>query len=70
MIFRKRKDISIRVSAIIIEDSKIVLVAHKKNNDIYWLPPGGGVLFGESLHKALKRELKEELNIKVDIDGA
>jgi len=63
LIFKKSKSIRIRVSGIIIEDFKILLIAHKKNNKTYWLLPGGGVEFGESLKDALEREFKEELNI-------
>lgn len=61
------KKVRIRVAAIIIEDSKILMVAHKKKDRIYWLPPGGGVNFGESLEDALKREIAEEVNINVAV---
>jgi len=62
------KKIRIRVCAILIEKRRILFVAHKKGNDIYWLLPGGGVKFGESLEEALIRELKEELTILVKIN--
>lgn len=69
MIFRQNKETRIRVAAIVIEEGKILLIAHKKrNNEVYWLLPGGGVNFGESLKEALKRELKEELSIMMDIE--
>ena len=60
-------DLRIRVGSIIINDNKILLIAHKKDGEIYWLIPGGGVDFGESLEDALKREMMEELNIKVKV---
>jgi ADP-ribose pyrophosphatase YjhB (NUDIX family) len=60
----------IRAAAIIIEKDKILLLAHKKNNNVYWLLPGGGINYGEPLHEALKRELKEELGISIDIHKA
>lgn len=66
MIFKRSKNIRIRVSGIIIEDNKILLIAHKKNNKTYWLLPGGGVEFGESLKDALEREFKEELDIVIE----
>ena len=62
----RRKSLRIRVSAILIKDGKILLIAHKKNNDVYWLLPGGGVNFGESLKHALKREIKEELGVSIN----
>ena len=58
----------IRVGGIILDKDRMLLIAHEKDGDIYWLLPGGGVDFGESLEDALKRELLEELNISVKID--
>ncbi len=58
----------VRVAGIVIEDNKLLLIAHKKNNSVYWLLPGGGVNYGESLEEALKREFLEELNITVTVD--
>ena len=63
----KNRAARIRVAAIIVEKDKILLLAHKKNNKVYWLLPGGGVKYGESLHEALKREAEEELGIGVNI---
>ncbi|HPI89685.1 MAG TPA: NUDIX hydrolase [Spirochaetota bacterium] len=60
------KDVRVRVAGILIENDKLLLIAHKKENNIYWLLPGGGVNYGESLSDALKREFLEELNISVE----
>lgn len=62
------RDVRIRVAGILIKENRLLLIAHKKNNEIYWLLPGGGVDYGESLHEALMREFVEELNITVDVD--
>ena len=59
------KDLRVRVGGIIIENNRLLLIAHKKDHDIYWLVPGGGVEFGESLDEALRREFIEELNIRI-----
>jgi ADP-ribose pyrophosphatase YjhB (NUDIX family) len=61
------RDIRVRVAGILKKNDKLLLVAHKKNNNVYWLLPGGGVDFGESLTEALKREFLEELNIKIEV---
>lgn len=61
-----KKNIRIRIAAIILNNkNEILLVNHKKNNKSYWLFPGGGIEYGETFEQALKRELKEELNLKM-----
>lgn len=62
------REIRIRVAGILMENDRLLLVAHKKNDSVYWLLPGGGVEFGESLKEALKREFMEELNIEVTVE--
>ncbi len=58
------KEIKVRVEAIIFNSQNELLLAnHQKNNNSYWVLPGGGVDFGESIEEALKRELSEELNL-------
>jgi ADP-ribose pyrophosphatase YjhB (NUDIX family) len=61
------KNVRVRVAGIIVDDERLLLISHKKGPDIYWLLPGGGVDFGESLEEALIREFKEELNITIDV---
>ena len=57
-----------RAAAIIVEEGKILLVEHEKHGRNYWLLPGGGVEYGETLEEALKRELMEEAGLVVDAD--
>ena len=61
-------DVRVRVGGILVNNGEILLIAHKKNNDVYWLVPGGGVDYGESLSEALIREFSEELNIEIIVD--
>lgn len=63
----KKMEIRIRVGGIICRNGQMLLISHKKDGHIYWLLPGGGVEFGESLEEALKREFMEELNINVSV---
>lgn len=61
-------DVRVRVAGILITGDGVLLIAHKKNNDVYWLLPGGGVDYGESLSEALVREFAEELNIEITVN--
>lgn len=65
----KETCLRIRVGAVLIENNRMLLIAHKKDGEVYWMLPGGGVNVGESLEDALKRELLEELNISVKVNA-
>lgn len=58
----------VRVAGILEEDNKILLIEHTKNDKSYWLLPGGGVDWGESIEKAVEREFLEETSLKVKIE--
>lgn len=53
----------VRVSAILRWRGRILLLRHEKGNEEVWLLPGGGVKTGESLVRALQRELWEETGL-------
>lgn len=57
--------IRVRIAGIYCRDDKILLVRHSKYNHEYYLLPGGGQEPGESAIDALKREWKEELNLRI-----
>lgn len=57
----------VRVAGIVIQENSILLIQHIKNEKKYWLVPGGGVDWGESLEEALIREYKEETNLDVEV---
>ena len=52
-----------RVAVIVIKKGKILLVQHHKKDRKYWLLPGGGVNYGETLADAARRELEEETGL-------
>ena len=58
------------VSAAIFRDDKILLVRRAKSpaKGFYSLP-GGRVEFGETLHAALRREVREETALEIEIAG-
>jgi len=52
----------VRVAALVTRGDSLLLVKHEKCvEDNYWLVPGGGLHFGESLEEAVHRELREEV---------
>lgn len=53
----------VRVSAILRWRGRVLLLRHEKNGEEVWLLPGGGVQSGESLLRALRRELEEETGL-------
>lgn len=61
--------VRVRVSGILQKGDKILLLKHDNlgPSGYLWLPPGGGVEFGESLHEALKKEFLEETNLKIEV---
>jgi len=58
---------TIRVGGFLALDGKILMVQQGRGDSRYWLLPGGGVRFGESLAHALIRETQEELGLRVAV---
>ncbi len=63
--------IGIGVGAFILNDKKQVLLqkrGSKSKNEVgVWVKPGGAVEYGETAEEALLREIKEELDIEIEI---
>jgi 8-oxo-dGTP diphosphatase len=58
---------TIRVSGLLSHEGSILMVEQGRGDERYWLLPGGGVQFGETLSDALRRELQEELGLRVGV---
>ncbi|MFC1728144.1 NUDIX hydrolase [Nanoarchaeota archaeon] len=55
-------------AVLVVQDGKYLLAERNKENyKGYWIIPGGGVKFGETVQEAAIREIKEETNLDVEI---
>ncbi|MEQ6118294.1 NUDIX hydrolase [Reichenbachiella sp. MALMAid0571] len=61
--------VRVRVCGILVEGDSILLVKHKNlgKKQTLWMPPGGGVEFGQSISESLKREFLEETGLFVEV---
>ena len=61
----------VRVSGILVEEGRILLVRHKSlgREGILWAPPGGGMKFGKSAEENLIREFLEETGLEIAVSG-
>lgn len=57
----------IRVAVALEHQGRVLLVRHQKGNRTYWLVPGGGVEYGESVQQAAIREMEEETGLRVEM---
>ena len=57
----------VRVCAIVPERDKLLLVLHQKPNRSYWMLPGGGIEYGESVEACAERELLEETGLEIKV---
>jgi|SRR5688572_31791744 len=56
----------VRVCGLCWDGDRILLVNHSLvSGSNLWLPPGGGLEYGETVEKALKREFSEETGLEV-----
>ncbi|MBN2405750.1 MAG: NUDIX domain-containing protein [Coriobacteriia bacterium] len=54
----------VRVAAVILVGSRLLLVRQRMSGEPYYLLPGGGVDHGETLEQALRREVLEETGLE------
>jgi len=61
------KDVRPAVKAFIEQNGKFLAIRHVLNGKELWDFPGGMIEYGESPHEALKREVKEETTLDIEI---
>jgi len=67
---RANSDIFVGVGAVIFRGNDVLIIKRGKAPfKGLWSIPGGGLEFGETLIDAVKREVREETNIEIDIIG-
>ncbi|MBN2732992.1 MAG: NUDIX domain-containing protein [Balneolaceae bacterium] len=59
----------IRVNGLLFKDDSILLAQIKSpvNDALVWMPPGGGLHFGERIKDCLKREFREETGLDITV---
>ncbi len=64
-----KNKIRIRVNGILQYDHSILLVQLQSpvTEELVWMPPGGGLEFGESLADCLQREFREETGLQIRV---
>ena len=60
----------IRSQGVILLEDKVLIARHYnyKNNEEFWLLPGGSLKENETSEEALIREIKEETNLDIELD--
>ena len=63
--------VRVRVNGLLVDEQAETLLMVKMRspvtNSLVWLPPGGGVEFGETVRECLVREFREETGLEIDV---
>ncbi|AMM52082.1 hypothetical protein TH61_14020 [Rufibacter sp. DG15C] len=59
----------VRVCGLLIHNNTLLLARHKAafTDGSFWIPPGGGLEYGEKVKDCLKREFQEETGLTVEV---
>jgi 8-oxo-dGTP diphosphatase len=67
-VFVSERKPTLRASGLLVQDRRLLMVKQARGGEAYWLLPGGGVEYGETLAEALRREFLEELGMRISVD--
>ncbi|HKK46925.1 MAG TPA: NUDIX hydrolase [Balneolaceae bacterium] len=58
-----------RICGLLVEDEAVLLtqIHSPVTQSLIWIPPGGGLQYGETMRACLQRELLEETNLRVSV---
>lgn len=63
-----QNQLRVRVMGWCVRAGKLLVLREKTpKRPVFWLPPGGGLTFGEPLAEAVRRELREETGLLVKV---
>ncbi|GGK81665.1 NUDIX domain-containing protein [Rufibacter glacialis] len=59
----------VRVCGLLVQNNTLLLACHKAafGSGFFWMPPGGGLDFGEKVKDCLVREFREETGLEVEV---
>lgn len=57
----------VRVAAVVVRGDRLLLVRQRKGENTYWLLPGGGLDYGESIEQCARREVHEETGLEIEV---
>jgi 8-oxo-dGTP diphosphatase len=58
---------TLRVAGLLVDERRVLMVEQARDGQRYWLVPGGGAQFGETLSEAVRREFLEELGLRIGV---
>lgn len=62
------KPFNVRVYALLMHDERVLVMHEPFQGKLIYKFPGGGLEFGEGTRECLVRELKEELNLEIEVE--